>query len=699
MKLNKWLYGVAALAMLAACSDKDVAPDTGGTTTDEGSGYIGIRIQMPTIPSTRANDSFNDGEPSEYALNTSTLVLFRCDDGTSAGNDISQNAKCIGAYELKKSKEHADENPNGQITTQVIRFANVTGMSKNADLKLYALVMANGLDYNLNPSSLETALKGKTIKEVQETITTEMLYTQAKHGKGYASRIFMSNSPLSKYQGGAKDPNTQLESGSTMPVLPVLVEIDKTTYPTEEEAISHPAGIIHIERAVGKITCSSFTKTTGVTVKVDGKNYSLEVDDVYWDLGQDMEKTYLVRNTNRTAVAESTNNPGSVNPESSDPDGNMWTWNIAADNISNTLVAPAGKFRMIGHTQIVAGSDTYYRPYFCQVPGYGKGQGDEKDNYEDKTFRNVKPAVEAGGSTCYMEPEDAVEWDAESAFYPHENTFPVKYMKYANTTRVGFWVTFKFKEVDASGKPVKVDGKDVYLDMDKKPFYTRGLDRSTLYIDNPLEGMAGEYLKGKSKIEEAVKAQIIKTEGVAGEYDNLDLDDLIEFTWGESIEGDGQVVLTSISWKDIDKIDEMYPNLFNDVPAYAFTEQDIAAIDALESVYKYKGGKAFYEVRIKHFGDDLTPWNPDDHSTASTIEESYGPTLAERKRNYLGRYGIVRNNWYDLNVSTIKRLGPPVDPAKWDDSWPGKPDDNKDEYIAVILRVLSWAKRTQNVEF
>lgn len=26
MKLNKLLYGVAALAMLAACSDKDVAP-------------------------------------------------------------------------------------------------------------------------------------------------------------------------------------------------------------------------------------------------------------------------------------------------------------------------------------------------------------------------------------------------------------------------------------------------------------------------------------------------------------------------------------------------------------------------------------------------------------------------------------------------------------------------------------------------
>ena len=78
---------------------------------------------------------------------------------------------------------------------------------------------------------------------------------------------------------------------------------------------------------------------------------------------------------------------------------------------------------------------------------------------------------------------------------------------------------------------------------------------------------------------------------------------------------------------------------------------------------------------------------------------SYGADPEQRKKDYLGRYGIVRNNWYDLQVSKIMTLGHPQDPQKWDDSWPGKPDDNKDQYIAVELRVLSWAKRSQNVEF
>ena len=47
MKLKQWLYGVMATAMLAACSDKDVAPDAGGGGDAKGSGYVYIAIGMP----------------------------------------------------------------------------------------------------------------------------------------------------------------------------------------------------------------------------------------------------------------------------------------------------------------------------------------------------------------------------------------------------------------------------------------------------------------------------------------------------------------------------------------------------------------------------------------------------------------------------------------------------------------------------
>lgn len=672
MKLNKWFYGAAAILMMGACSDNFDGPSMGGGE-EEGQGYIGINIQMPTEKGTRGNDTFAEGVAQEYTLGNATLVLFRCDDDTEAKDDIAQNAKCIGAFDLQRSKNSADKDPSGQITTQVTRFAKVTGMAKNDKLKLYALVMANGNNYNLKTSNIENACKGMTIKQVQETVTSEWLYTQETHGRGYASDIFMTNSPLSIYQGGNVSPNATVEN---IEVLPVLVEINSKTYPSEEEAISNPAGIIHIERAVGKVTCSSFNPNTTVKVNVDGKTYSLIVDEISWDLGQDMQDTYLVRNTNRKPVDKG------LAPNDYGKADNMWAWNLAADEASANE-----KYRMIGSVPITAGTETFYRPYFCQVPGYGVAK-DDKQIYEDKIFRDKG----------YMEANKAVEWDDKSAFYPHENTFPVEFMKYANTTRIGFWVTFKFKEIDKDGKDVLTeDGKQIFLDMKNKSFYVRGLDRSVIYVENPLINLALQNIKNREDVKQAVKDAMITAD--EGGYSKLNLADIIDVKYEDHRENDGQVSIKSISFKKISEMKDQIAALFNDEIEYTFSTDLVHTLNDLEVVREYKGGKAFYEVRIKHFGEDLTPWDPEKKVQASTINESYGSDPIARKRNYLGRYGIVRNNWYDLNVTIIHRLGPPVDPARWDDSWPGTPDDNKDEYISVILRVLSWAKRTQNVEF
>ena len=101
-------------------------------------------------------------------------------------------------------------------------------------------------------------------------------------------------------------------------------------------------------------------------------------------------------------------------------------------------------------------------------------------------------------------------------------------------------------------------------------------------------------------------------------------------------------------------------------------------------VYKYSNGYSYYPVIIKHFGDDLTPWNEPETGAA------YGET--NREENYLGRYGVVRNNWYDITVSGIARLGyPNVPPAE------GEEDDSMQNYISVKINILSWAKRTQDV--
>lgn len=104
-------------------------------------------------------------------------------------------------------------------------------------------------------------------------------------------------------------------------------------------------------------------------------------------------------------------------------------------------------------------------------------------------------------------------------------------------------------------------------------------------------------------------------------------------------------------------------------------------------VVEYKGGYSYYNILIKHFGDELTPWNP----STKTSGLSY-PTPNEA--NWLGRYGVLRNNWYDLDITGVSRLGAAT-PDELDVKEDPTPDDNLKSYISVKINVLSWAKRTQ----
>lgn len=95
----------------------------------------------------------------------------------------------------------------------------------------------------------------------------------------------------------------------------------------------------------------------------------------------------------------------------------------------------------------------------------------------------------------------------------------------------------------------------------------------------------------------------------------------------------------------------------------------------------YADGESYYIARIKHFGDDLTPW---------TSGESYD----DKNLKYLGRYGMLRNNWYELDVQSVSGPGYPGIP----EVKPNTPDDEDDKYIKVSVKILDWAKRTQKVE-
>lgn len=105
----------------------------------------------------------------------------------------------------------------------------------------------------------------------------------------------------------------------------------------------------------------------------------------------------------------------------------------------------------------------------------------------------------------------------------------------------------------------------------------------------------------------------------------------------------------------------------------------------LGDIIAYTCGTSYYIARIKHFDETTqTPWNAGD------------PTYGDNTNNvkYLGRYGMLRNNWYYLTVDKVSNPGSPTVPTITPDS----PDDENNYYISVSVKILDWAKRTQKVD-
>lgn len=135
---------------------------------------------------------------------------------------------------------------------------------------------------------------------------------------------------------------------------------------------------------------------------------------------------------------------------------------------------------------------------------------------------------------------------------------------------------------------------------------------------------------------------------------------------------------TNAAGGSYDSADDMKV-LFKNGSIELTTEQAEAIWNAIGTIKYYKKGVSYYYATlIRHFNDSETPW------------DASAPTYALK---HLGRYGVVRNNWYDINITSISGPGDPEITTPSED-----PDDQAEGYVRAEINVLSWAKRSQNVD-
>lgn len=340
-----------------------------------------------------------------------------------------------------------------------------------------------------------------------------------------------------------------------------------------------------------------------------------------------------------------------------------WTFNVAntktypVRNVANgsswwTLKAAsatgADQYRFVGN---VAVATNLYRTYFGEDPNY-----DNADGYNAADFI-IKSGEDLANTTLFG-------FGANNPGYCLENTFDVANMINNRTTQV----VVKAKLTLDSG-----------LAEDDGSFYVLNGNTSTIYkkdgVVTTVQGRIADWLQANWDTYFDADGTIQGT-AIDVVLSNATTDEggVITITSAKLDEED----VASLDFKDEQSLTTLNAGIAEQVAA-------LNAENGLEISY-YKGGYAYYPILIKHFGDTQTPWEE-----GSSNGGAYTGDNAEA--NWLGRYGVLRNNWYDITVTGIKNIGSPSVPDITGDT-----DDPESRYIAVSINVLSWTKRTQSAD-
>lgn len=285
------------------------------------------------------------------------------------------------------------------------------------------------------------------------------------------------------------------------------------------------------------------------------------------------------------------------------------------------------------------------RVYWGKDPNYDnedlKKNDATGDDLRNKEFNFITATSEIN--------KDFTNTTKTNPVYCLENTFNLTNMDQGQTTRVIFKAKYTPKD-DTGDLADPADGT----------FYTIGNMKTILNTD-----------KLKAAVD-AVANPVLPT-GYTIDYTNFKTEGSHVITLTDIKDSTGKTLVADTDYSGMTGT-QIVKEINDKLGLKAGRPEEMVGINT------YLRGATYYIARVKHFGS-LTPWNSG---------ESYGTDNGK----YLGRYGMLRNNWYELTVGNVYGPGypgvPPVDP--------NQPDDENEKYLSVSVKILSWAKRSDTVD-
>lgn len=656
MKKKSLFLGLAALLMagFSACSSDEVVIDNDLPLEKDQSFFVNIAISN-TDAMTRAeynpeNDpEFTPGTAEENQINSIYLIFYNSDSSRVATTQVRKNV------DLSYDDTNNQFNTGNYIYKGIVQVDVKHGSTKPA----YVMCFVNPItssNFEINPNF-------ETLTSLQQTTRPRIIDDNGNFA--------MSKSV---YFGNQADGNSEPRNYKKIIATPLTYGTNLFDTETEaQNALNAKKGVvdIYVERYAAKVTTTIADSNTEIDL---GNGYKLKFEPELWAVNAYEENTYICKSFLSDDGEQDLSYLDLIKAfGGTGYDSKVWKWNNPEFHRCYWAQSPAyyeAAYPRVADDIRDKGETTYALRYYSY--------NDMKENAKGTLISKARKFSE----TKY------------TAIYARENTVAGNALRNAYNDKDASPKAAVASVVIAGAYKLSTDNGTTYKEYkDNEAFYIAGNKVNGYTVYKKTEDVMDFFIRTTIPFYKDVYGQTFFNYNT-GKFNSDDEEatyrKFFKVTHPTTEARDGLVIDSRYVTIQLDKNEVLNPA---NPRLYVYLEGDYVEVDndnidavntqmlyAAGTVQGFNGGKAYYNIPIKHLGF-YREGNPNEG--LSGREDTFKWTKVQS-----GDFGLVRNHSYSIVVDNIEGLGNGI-PDPSDPIVP--PTDPEEYYIGARIIVLNWA--------